>query len=122
MKIKKIATIVAVSLAVALVTFSGILKLMGSPDVQATAEKIGMTEHFIKLGIMEIVFAQLFIYRPTYKIGFILLACYFAGALAVEIGNDMPLNALLPAVLIWVAAFLRDKHIFLPQSPATASR
>jgi hypothetical protein len=116
MKIQKITTIIAICLAVAIVTLSGIMKLMGGAEVKATMAKIGMAEHTIKLGVMEIVFAQLFIYRPTYKIGFILLACYFAGALAVEIGHGMSLNALLPATFVWVAALLRDKSIFIPQS------
>ncbi len=118
MKIQRIATIVVVSLAVAMVTFSGIMKLVGGPEVEAAMEKTGMSEHIIKLAVMEIVFAQLFIYRPTYKIGFILLACYFAGALAIEIGTGLPLNALIPATLVWLGALLRDRNLFF--SPAVS--
>jgi hypothetical protein len=59
-------------------------------------------------------FAALFAFPKTMKIGFILLASYFAGALATELSHHVALNAVTPLVLIWVAALLRDKSIFLP--------
>ncbi|GAB3641580.1 hypothetical protein [Spirosoma arcticum] len=47
-------------------------------------------------------------------LSFILLSCYFAGALATELSHHAPLVALLPLVLIWISAFLRDSRVFLP--------
>jgi hypothetical protein len=63
---------------------------------------------------MEIVFAALFVFPKTMKIGFLLLTCYFAGAIATELSHNMPLNAVPVLTLIWIAAFLRDSSIFLP--------
>jgi hypothetical protein len=63
---------------------------------------------------MEITFSILFIFPKTMKLGFILLSCYFAGAIATDLshGNTVA-NAMMPITLVWIAAFLRDKSIFL---------
>jgi len=114
MKTKKIITIVFTVLASAMAILSGIMKLLGSADVVAGLTKVGVAEYTNYLGLMEIGFAALFIYPKTMKIGFILLSCYFAGALATELSHATPFNALMPIILIWIAAFLRDKFIFLP--------
>lgn len=113
-KIKRILTITATVLAAGMVILSGVMKLMRSPQIIETLTKVGVETHVIELGLMEIGFAALFLYPKTMKLGFILLSCYFAGALATELSHGTPFNALLPMVLIWIAAFLRDRTIFLP--------
>lgn len=112
-KIKQILTIVATALAAVLVILSGIMKFMHSAEVVETLTKVGVGAYIDGLGTMEIVFALLFLYPKTIKIGFVLLSCYFAGALATELSHGTPLNALMPLILVWIAAFLRDKSIFL---------
>ena len=112
MKAMKIITIVVTSLAAILVVISGIMKLMKSEEIVSTLTKVGVGDYITILGLMEISFTALFIYPKTMKIGFLLLTCYFAGALATELSHGTPFNALLPMVLIWVAAFLRDRSIF----------
>ena len=113
MKAKKIITIVVTALASLLVVLSGIMKLAGGADISASLTKVGVLDYQIPLGLMEIGFTALYIYPKTMKIGFILLSCYFAGALATELSHGIPFNALLPIVLVWISAFLRDKSIFL---------
>jgi len=114
MKVLKFLPTVVTILAVLLVLFSGIMKFVGSKEVVTTLEKAGVPGYRYLLGTMEIVFALLFLFKPTMKIGFILVACYFAGALATELSHGMPFNAVLPMTLVCLAAFLRDKNIFLP--------
>jgi hypothetical protein len=114
MKAKKIATIAITALASLLPVLSGIMKLSHNPEIVETLTKVGMGSYLIPLGLMEIGFAALFIYPKTMKIGFILLTCYFAGALATELSHGAAFNAVLPLALIWIAAFLRDPSIFLP--------
>ncbi|MCF2492718.1 DoxX family protein [Dyadobacter chenhuakuii] len=118
MKAKRITTIGVTIVASALVVMSGVMKLSGSEEVVSTLAKVGVGDYRVPLGLMEIGFAALFIYPKTMKIGFILLSCYFAGALATELSHGTPFNALLPMILIWIAAFLRDSSIFLPGSHA----
>lgn len=114
MKLKKIITVILTSLAALMAAFSGVMKLTGSSEVVKTLTPMGVADYFYILGIMEIAFAILFVIPKTFKLGFILLSCYFAGALATEISHAASLNALTPLILIWTATFLRDKNIFLP--------
>jgi hypothetical protein len=114
MKIVRIITIIITGLAVAMVAFSGIMKLAGGEEGAKALEAVGVGQHRVMLGIAEIVFAALFAFPKTMRLGFILLASYFAGALATELSHGSALNALIPLVLIWVSAFLRDKALFQP--------
>lgn len=113
-KVMRIVTIVFTVLAAGMAIMSGVMKLTQSKEIVDTLGKVGVASSVIPLGLMEIGFAALFIYPKTMKLGFILLSCYFAGALATELSHGTPFNAFLPLVLIWIAAFLRDKTIFLP--------
>ncbi|MDJ1485644.1 DoxX family protein [Cytophagaceae bacterium YF14B1] len=115
MKIRKIITLVVTALASLMVISSGIMKLTGSQYVVDVMNKVGVGQYITLLGIMEIAFTALFIYPKTMKIGFILLTCYFAGAIATELSHNGPLvNAMMPLVLVWIATFLRDSSVFLP--------
>ncbi len=114
MKVKKIITIVVTVLAAGLVVMSGVMKLLHVAAVTDTLSKMGVLPFITVLGLMEIGFAILFLFPKTMKLGFILLSCYFAGALATELSHGDSLNALMPIVLVWISAFLRDDSIFLP--------
>jgi hypothetical protein len=71
------------------------------------------------LGIMQLIFVALFLYPKTMKLGFALLSCYLAGALAAELSHDGPMqNAAIPLAFLWIAAFLRDHTVFLPAATA----
>lgn len=115
MQVKKVGTIVLMVVAMAMVIFSGIMKLSQAQAVVDALSQAGVVDYIRLLGVMEIVFAALFIYPKTIKIGFILLSCYFAGAMATELSHGgSVINAAIPLILIWVVAFLRDSSIFLP--------
>lgn len=114
MKAMRIITVIVTVLAVGMVALSGVMKLMGNPDGAKMLEAMGMGPYRVGLGLAEIGFAALFAYPKTMKIGFILLSCYFAGALATELSHQATPNALTPLVLIWISAFLRDRFVFLP--------
>lgn len=114
MKVKKIITIVVTVLAAGLVVMSGVMKLAHAKAVTDTLSKMGVLQFTTALGLMEIGFTILFLFPKTMKLGFILLSCYFAGALATELSHGSSMNALMPITLVWIAAFLRDDSIFLP--------
>ena len=118
MKAKKIITIVFTSLAGLMVILSGVMKFVGGEDVSKTLTTMGVNDYRYFLGTMEVVFTALFIFPKTMKIGFLLLSCYFAGALATELSHNASLNALTPIILVWIAAFLRDRSIFLVEGKA----
>lgn len=113
MKAKKIIIISITVITIGMVVMSGVMKLIGAPQSAKGLEDVGVGDFRIWLGLAEVIFAGLFAYDKTSRIGFILLASYFAGALATELSHHMTLNSLVPLSLIWIAAFLRDKSIFM---------
>ncbi|GAB3954313.1 hypothetical protein GCM10028805_39550 [Spirosoma harenae] len=113
-KTKRILTIIVTVLAAGMVILSGIMKLTQSAQVIEGLNKVGVGPYVILLGIMEIAFTLLYLYPKTMKLGFILLSCYFAGAIATELSHGTPFNAITPIALVWISAFLRDKSTFLP--------
>ena len=102
------------ALTALIIVFSGLMKLAEAEEVIKTLTNLGVADYIPVLGIMEVVFVALFVFPRTMRLGFILLSCYFSGALATELSHDgAPLNPLLPLILIWITAFLRDKSIFI---------
>ena len=114
MKFKRIIAIVFTVLAVGMVAFSGVMKLSGNQEGAKMLEAFGVGQYRVFLGLAEILFAALFAFPKTIRIGFILLSCYFAGALATELSHGATPNALTPLVLVWIAMLLRDASILFP--------
>ncbi|WP_082505047.1 DoxX family protein [Chryseobacterium sp. Leaf405] len=75
--------------------------------------KFNLPNSATTLGIMEIAFIILFAFPKTMRFGFILISCYFSGAMATELSHDgSMLNPAIPLLLVWITAFLRDRSIF----------
>jgi hypothetical protein len=118
MKLKKITAISLTSLTTAIIFISGLMKFIHLPWSVAGLEKYNPSV----LGLMEMIFVVLFAIPKTMKIGFILLCCYFAGAMATELAKDASmLNPGIPMVLIWITSFLRDSSIFLGSAKSEVS-
>jgi uncharacterized membrane protein YphA (DoxX/SURF4 family) len=99
-----------------LILTSGIMKLAGAQQIVDGMTKLGVGPYIPVLGTMEIVFTALFLFPKTSKIGFLLITCYFAGALATDLSHGNPIvTPVLILVLVWVAAFLRKPEIFIDQ-------
>lgn len=105
-----------------MIAASGIMKLLGSPEVKATLETVGAADLRVPLGLMELLFAALFVYPRTLKLGLLLLTSYFAGAIATDLTHaHTPGPAILILTLVWIAAFIRDRTAFLPAAPSASS-
>src|SRR5215813_12964312 len=96
-----------------LIALSGVMKLAGNPHILEGMTALGVRPYVRMLGVMELVFAALFVVPATFKLGFILASCYFAGAIATELSHDaLKMNPFIPIVLLWIGAFIRDRSIF----------
>ncbi len=114
MKTKKYLANVLLLLTTVMVILSGLMKAIQLPWSVNGLVKFNLADAAIALGLMEMTFAVLFIFPKTMRIGFILLSCYFAGAMATELSHDGSMfNPAVPLSLIWITAFLRDKYIFI---------
>jgi len=119
MKIRKVINATMAILAGGMVVLSGIMKLAGSNEVVTKLSAVGVGPYIPALGIMEIVFAVLFLVPKTSRLGFVLISCYFAGAIATDLSHGLSIaNATIPLALTWIATLLRDGRMFMPQASA----
>lgn len=114
MKANKIVTVSLTVLVAIMVITSGLMKAIHLPWSVDALVKQNLPHSATVLGLMEMAFAILFIFPKTLRIGFILLSCYFAGAMATELSHDgSMLNPAIPLALVWITAFVRDRELFL---------
>ncbi|MFB9078904.1 DoxX family protein [Flavobacterium procerum] len=114
MKTIKIITTLLTSLTISMVAISGFMKIIHLPWSVDGLIKFNLPNSATVLGLMEVAFAILFIFPNTMRIGFILLCCYFSGAMATELSHDgSMINPAIPLTLIWITAYIRDKSLFL---------
>jgi len=103
----------AVWIPAAVIMLSGVAKLVRAGPVVETLTKLGVGRYLTLLGLMELVFAALFVIPATMHLGFILASCYFGGAIATELSHDaLTVNPFVPLVLLWIGAFIRERSIF----------
>ena len=108
-----IVQLVATWVPALLIALSGVMKLSGNPALLEAMTTLGVRRYVPLLGAMELTFATLFVIPATFKLGFILASCYFAGAIATELSHDaLKANPFIPIVLLWIGAFIRDRSIF----------
>lgn len=117
LKIKKIITIGLTCLVTLMLGLSGLMKAIQLPWSVEGLVKFNLPNSATILGLMEMTFIILFAFPKTMRMGFILISCYLAGAMATELSHDgSMLNPGIPLVLIWITAFLRDPSLFLGES------
>ena len=118
-KKRRIVYIVATAIPSLMIAASGTVKLLALPEIVEAMAKYGVAEYMTILGILEIVFVVLFIIPATMQLGFILTSCYLAGAMAAELSHgELTAGPVILLIVLWIAAFIRDKSIFLPRASA----
>src|SRR5260221_11340654 len=114
-KTRKIINIIAAVVPALLIIMSGVMKLAAMKSMVDKLSAMGVGPYIPLLGIMEITFAILFIIPKTMRLGFVLLSCYFAGAIATDLSHGGWIaNRFLPLSLLWIGMFVRDKSAFVP--------
>lgn len=117
MTTKRIVMISLTVLVAIMIITSGFMKAIHLPWSVEGLVRFNLPNAATALGLMEMSFAILFLVPKTMRIGFILLNCYFAGAMATELSHDGSLlNPAIPLALVWVTAFIRDKDLFVGAS------
>jgi asparagine N-glycosylation enzyme membrane subunit Stt3 len=99
-------------LVVALLVISGGLKISGHHPMILHFVQLGIDGLLPLLGSAEILFALLLLFPLTSKLGVLLLTAYFGGAMAIELPYHMVAAPAAPLILIWVAAFIRQRSLF----------
>lgn len=110
----KAAVILLNLLVMLMIGLSGLMKAIHLPWSVEGLVKFNLPNSATILGLMEMAFITLFAFPKTMRIGFILINCYLAGAMATELSHDgSMLNPAIPLILVWVTTFLRDKFLFV---------
>ncbi|WP_316807180.1 DoxX family protein [Pedobacter agri] len=122
MKKRKVIGNILLDLITVISLSSGFLKVIRFPWSVDGLVKFNLPHAAIILGLMEMTFAILFLFPKTLRIGFILLSCYYAGAMATELSHDgSMLNPGIPLMLLWLTAFIRDRQLFSQISSSNVS-
>ncbi|HET9747540.1 MAG TPA: DoxX family protein [Chitinophagaceae bacterium] len=109
-------------LATMIIAGGAFMKLTAQPQLVEVFSKSGLLPYMKLLGAAELVFVLLFLWPRTLRIGFFLLTGYFGGAMAVELSQHI--FFIMPAVIlaiVWLAAWLRDRALFVPAYQAQQS-
>ena len=111
-KTKRILNNFLIGFIVAILVVSALGKIFHAEAVTESLKKVGVGKFMTILGFIELGLALLFISSRTMKTSFVLLSCYFSGAIATEVTHDgnfiIPLCFLL---LIWIASFVRAPYL-----------
>ena len=111
-KTRKRRNTVITTLTVLMLATSAIGKILGIDMISEQLNKVGVGKFIVALGVIELLLAFLFISPKTMKLSFILLSCYFSGAVATEISHTG--NFIVPSiflVVVWIASLLRERSL-----------
>lgn len=111
-KTKRKVNDLTIAFVVLLLAGSSLSKFLHVEMVTEKLNRVGVGKFMIVLGIIELILAALYIFPKTMKLSFILLSCYFSGAIATEISHSG--NFIVPfffLVFIWIASFIRERSI-----------
>lgn len=100
-----------------IIVISAASKLAYVPQLVDIFSKTGLLPYIKILGMTELLFLSIFLWKKTRKLGLLLLTGYFGGAMAVEMSHGTFFIA--PATiltLIWITAYLYDERMFVSET------
>ena len=107
-KKRKIAGYILSGLVTLIFVATGAMKFTGGEQNVKMAELVGGQTTLFILGGLQLLFALLFWIPRTAIVGFLLMACYMAGAMATHLVIKEPFGLQAGIeTLIWVAGFVR---------------
>jgi hypothetical protein len=113
-KTTRIISIVLMAIPSLMLVMSSVMKMIGSKEMVESLNKAGMGNYnLFLLGLIELSSVVLFWIPKTRNIGFFLICSYLGGALAIEVASGRMPTAAILLTIIWIAAFLRDRSLFL---------
>ena len=92
---------------------SGVMKLMGPPEVVQGFEQLGWPAGIAKpLGLLEIAIVLIYFFPKTAVLGAILVTGYLGGAIATHVRLGEPfVIPLLIGMAVWGGLYFRDSRV-----------
>ena len=104
------------TLPVLMLTMSGVMKLMGPPEIVQGFQNYGYDASIlVPLGVVELACTLLYVIPRTAVLGAILVTGYLGGAIATHVrAGEPPAQYVIPVVLgvlVWLGLYLRDARL-----------
>jgi DoxX-like protein len=93
--------------------FSGVMKLVGGPEVKEGMAHLGLAESLmIPLAILEIACTAVYLIPATSVLGAVLLTGYIGGAICTHwrVGDPV-LGQVVIGLVIWLGIYLREPRL-----------
>lgn len=111
-KKRKIAGYILSGLVTLIFVATGAMKFTGGEQNVKMAELVGGQTTLFILGGLQLLFALLFWIPRTAVVGFLLMACYMAGAIATHLViKESFIPQMTIETLIWVTGFVRFSEL-----------
>ena len=109
---RRIAAWVLIGLISAVFILSAVAKLAAAQAVVDTAQKWGLSNHLVLIGVIELISAVLFVIPRTHSLGLLLLTAYLGGAIVTHMAHDEPyISTAVFLAAVWLAGFLRHPEL-----------
>ena len=101
------------ALAVLMLTFSGVMKLVKPAPLVEEFTRLGYGEGLaLGIGIVELACVVLYAIPRTAVLGAVLLTGYLGGAVATHVRiGDQFVSPIVVGVVVWLGLFLRDRRL-----------
>ncbi len=99
-------------LACAVIIYSGINKLLGSPTMVESLDRINLGDYVRVIGFIELLCVVIYLVPRTGNIGFFLLCSYVGGIIVAEWGMGYPPGlGIIVAIFIYFGTLLRKPEL-----------
>lgn len=117
-KVSSILGWICVLLVAAFTVFSAVMNMLpieGNQPAIDIATRLGVLEILFPLGVVKILLVVLYVLPRTSTVGFVLMAAYYAGALATNITHDFTPAEYSPLVVtlavMTIGAYFRNPEL-----------
>lgn len=121
---KKSTRILSIALMVipsAMLVMSASMKIFHAKQLVEGLSRIGLSNFITLLGIIELSAVVLWWIPATSRVGFLLLCSYLGGAISIELTQGRFPSAAVFLAIAWIAAYLKNRSVFVPVSHAQSN-
>jgi len=91
---------------------SGFIKFFPNEEINQVLGRLGLEEHSIIIGLIEVLVVVIYWIPKTVNIGFFLFCSYLGGIIVAEILlGDIPIPGLTLGAMVYIGTFLRKPSL-----------
>ncbi|MFK8058224.1 MAG: hypothetical protein AB8F78_19010 [Saprospiraceae bacterium] len=91
---------------------SGLIKFFPNEEINQVLGKLGLEEHSIAIGLVEVLVVVIYWIPKTVNFGFFIFCSYLGGIVVGEIMlGDIPIPGLVLGAMVYIGTFLRKPSL-----------